>query len=107
VSLSTNKTSGWGSVTIVITLWTTAPTYTNGDGATYTVATGSAFQRAQYSCVLIQVGDGASCQAVPVVGTSPIIAPASGATVYWDMQIQSAATPASAQTFTITPQIWN
>jgi hypothetical protein len=107
VTLATNKTSGWGSVSIIATLWTAAPTYTNGDGGTYAVATGAAGQRAQYSCTLIQDGDGAVCQAAPLNGTAPIVAPSSGTTIYWDLQIQSSATPASGQTFTLTPQVWN
>lgn len=107
VTLSTNVTTGWGNVALLITLWTAAPTYSTGDGGTYTPATGAARATAQYACVLTQVGDGAWCTASPVVGNAPILHPASGAAIFWDIQIQSSATPISGQTFTLKPQLAN
>lgn len=107
VTLNTNSTTGWGGVSIIITTWRAAPTYTNGDGGTYAVATGSASRLAQYSCTLTQMGDGASCQAAPLVGTAPATKLASGTSIFWDLQIQSSATPISAQTFTLTADVFN
>jgi hypothetical protein len=106
-NLTTNVTTGWGSVFVVVTIFTAAPTYTNGDGGTYAVATGSSKVRAQYSGSFTQQGDGAFCNMVPIVGSIPVIHPDSGALLYWDIQIQSSATPISGQTFTLTPEIWN
>lgn len=107
LTLATNVTTGWGAVSLTVTLWTGAPTYTNGDGGTYAVATGSATERAQYTCALVQMADGAVCNAASTTGTAPVIHPASGALVYWDVQIAGAATPISGQTFTLTPEVWN
>lgn len=107
LTILTNATSGWGNVSLTVTLWTAAPTYSAGDGGTYAIATGNAYRRVSYTCTLTQAGDGASCQAGSTVGTAPVIHPASGATVYWDIQIASAATPISGQTFTVIPEIWN
>lgn len=107
INLTTTATTGWNGVGLIITLWTAAPTYTNGDGGTYAVATGSSKKASRYSCTLIQDGDGANCVAFPIAGTTPAITPAASTTVPWDVQIISTATPISAQTFTVTPQIWN
>lgn len=108
-SLVTNVTTGWGGVALLIDLWTNAPTFSNGDGGTYAVATGSTFQRAQYSCTLVQNADGATCQLVPVGITAPMVHPSTNNTglIYWDIQIQSSATPISGQTFTLLMQAWN
>jgi hypothetical protein len=107
LTLSTNVTTGWGAVALLVNLWVAAPTYTNGDGGTYAVATGAASWRAQYSCTLTQNGDGANCSAAPTIGNAPVLHPASGALLYWDVEIASAATPISGQTFTLVPEIWN
>lgn len=107
LTIRTNATTGWGGINLVVTLWTAAPTYTNGDGGAYAVATGSAGQRAQYTCTLAQMGDGAVCQASSAVGSSPLIAPAAGTNVFWDIQVAGAATPISGQTFTLTPEVFN
>jgi hypothetical protein len=107
ITLNTSATSGWGAVVLVVTLYTSAGTYTNGDGGTYALATGSANLRAKYTCTLVQEGDGANCAGVPQTGNAPVIHPASGTSVYWDVQIQSSATPISGQTFVLTPEIWN
>ena len=107
ITLTTNATTGWNGVGLIITIWNAAPTYTNGDGGTYAVATGSAKKVSRYSCTLIQDADGANCVAAPLVGSAPAIAPAASTTVPWDIQITSSATPISGQTFIVTPQIWN
>ena len=107
ITLSTDATSGWGGTVLLVTLWTAAPTYTNGDGGTYAVATGSAGQRQQFTVVLQQMADGAVGQGAALVGSSPFIVPAAGTSIYWDIQIENSATPIVGQTFTLTPQIWN
>lgn len=106
-TLSTNATTGWGAVTLLINLWVAAPTYTNGDGGTYAVATGAASWRVQYSCTLVQYADGASCSMIPLVGNAPVLHPSSGTAIYWDIEIASSATPISGQTYTLVPEIWN
>lgn len=106
VRLTTNATTGWGT-TLTVTLWRTAPTYTNGDGGTYAVATGASGMLAQFSCALTQYGDGATGNCAIAVGNFLTLALASGTAVYWDVQTTAAATPISGQTFTLTAEVLN
>lgn len=109
VRLATNKASGWDATVIRVRLWSTAPTYTNGDGGAYAVATGAAGFLGQYDVTLTQYGDGAIGAGSPSVGNAAVIKLASGTSVFWDMQYISAAalTPASGQTFTLTAELLN
>ncbi len=107
VRLSTNVTTGWGAVTLQVTLWSAAPTYTNGDNGAYAVATGSANRLAQYQVTLTQDADGASGNGALLVGNAAAIKLASGTAIYWDIQTLTAATPIANQTFTITPELLN
>jgi hypothetical protein len=107
--LRTNATSGWGGVSLSINLWSAAPTYTNGDGGAYAVATGSAGWIANVQMSLIQFGDGAA-GAGPITGANEMaLKLASGTSVFWDIQMgtASSATPISGQTFTITAELLN
>jgi hypothetical protein len=105
--LATNATTGWSSITLQVTLFTTAPTYANGDGGAYAIATGSANIIARYQVALSQFGDSAWGDAINITGSSPVVNP-SAAAIYWDMQVVSGTpTPISGQTFTLTPEIWN
>ncbi len=111
--LWTSATSGWSGGTVNIELYSVAPTFTNGDGGTYAVATGSAAYLGTMSCTfgatygsatIGQAGDGAYAECVPYQGT--VMAPhtASGVkTVYWAMYATSTLTKASGATFTFTP----
>lgn len=105
IRLSTSATTGWGgSAVVTVTLWRTAPTYTNGDGGAYAVATGASGRLGQFSCTLVQYGDGASGECSPSVGNFLTIALPSGVSVYWDVQAAASLTPISGQTFTLTPE---
>ena len=106
VRLSTNATTGWGT-TLTLNLWTSAPTYTNGDGGTYAVATGGASHVAQFNCILTQYGDAAQGECQITVNNFAILKLASGTAVYWDLQTTAAATPISGQTFTVTAEVLN
>lgn len=103
VRLSTNATTGWAG-TFTVTLWRAAPTYTNGDGGAYAVATGAAGRLAQYSCTLVQYGDGASGECSITIGNFLTASLPSGTSIYWDVQTAAAATPISGQTFTLTAE---
>lgn len=107
IMLITNATTGWGSVSLQIGIWVSAPTYTNGDNAAYAPATGSLSWKGTYNVFLTQFGDGAVGVASPSVGPAPTIRLASGTSIYWDLQILTAATPISGQTFTVIPEIMN
>jgi hypothetical protein len=105
--LRTNATSGWNGINLSINLWGAAPTYTNGDGGAYAVATGSASWLANFLFSLIQFGDGA-VGAAQLTGANEIaLKLASGTLAFWDVQILSAATPISGQTFLLTPEVLN
>lgn len=108
VRLSTNKTSGWDAVVIRVRLWSSAPTYTNGDGGAYAIATGAAGLLAVFDVTLSQFGDGATGMAAPNSGTAAWIK-VSGTSVFWDLQYTSAAalTPASGQTLTLVVELAN
>jgi len=102
--LNTSATSGWGAVALRMDLWTAAPTFTNGDGGAFAVATGSAHWLGSMTFAgLTQNGDGACGIATPDTGGSIDFA-LSGTGIYWTLcYIGSASlTPTSGQTFTVT-----
>ena len=107
VLLSTNVTTGWAGIGYQIDFWRAAPTFTNGDGGAYAVATGAANYLGSYTGTFAQAGDGAYSEAAPVLGN--VVAPklASGASIFWTIKITSAATPISGQTFTLTGEVMN
>jgi hypothetical protein len=109
VRLRTNIAAAWDQVSLRVRLWAVAPTFTNGDGAAYAVATGSASLLGQYDVTLGQFGDGAAGFGIPSVGTAAWAKLASGTLVYWDIQYlgSAALTPASGQTFTLTAEALN
>jgi hypothetical protein len=107
--LITNKTSGMGTAQFLIEFWSAPPTFTNGDNGAYAVATGAAaFLGRATTTVLTQVGDGAYCSAVPDTGSELGVKLNSGQIVYWTLKEIDAAgfTPASNQTFTLIPEIY-
>jgi len=106
VRITTNATTGWGT-TLTLTLWSAAPTYTNGDGGTYAVATGGANRLAQFSCPLTQYGDAASGECQITVNNFAVVKLASGTSVFWDLQATAAATPISGQTFNVAAEVLN
>lgn len=106
--LRTTATANWGT-TFTVNLWTAAPTYTNGDGGTYAVATGSAGYLCTLNFTLTQFGDGAAGAAAPAVGNACGPRLASGTSIFWDLQYTGSAalTPLNAQTFTLTAEVLN
>jgi hypothetical protein len=109
IILTTNVTTGWGAVVAAVRFWSAAPTYTNGDGGAYGVATGAAGYLGSMSVTLSQFGDGAAGVGTPAAGSALWIKLASGSAVYWDLQYTSSGslTPISGQTFTLTPVVSN
>jgi hypothetical protein len=106
MNLTTNATSGWGGVSVTISFWTAAPTYTNGDGGVYAATTGSAVLLDQYTCTFIQYVDKAQAVCVPNNGPVSVLLPPS-AKVYWDAYVGGTVTKASGQTFTLTDFVVN
>jgi hypothetical protein len=105
--MRTNATTGWSAVNLSINLWSTAPTYTNGDGGAYAVATGSAGWLGNFLMILTQFGDGAVGAVALTSANELVLKLASGTSIFWDVQILGAATPISGQTFTITAELLN
>lgn len=106
--LYSNKTSAWGGGSFLIEFWTAAPTFTNGDNGVYTVATGAASWLGSMAVTFTQVADGCYGAGVSNVGSTMDFALASGSSIFWTLKITSAAalTPASGQTFTLVPEIF-
>ncbi|MGB6176254.1 MAG: hypothetical protein WBF43_07935 [Methylocella sp.] len=105
--LETNVAAGWNGINLSVNLWSATPTYTNGDGASYAVAAGSANWLANFLISLIQFGDGAAGAASLTGANEMALKLASGMSVFWDIQILGAATPISGQTFTLTGELLN
>ena len=105
--LTTNAPTGWGAVNLSINLWSTAPTYTNGDGGAYAPATGYAIWLANILMALTQFGDGAVGSGSITSANQMSLKLSSGTSVFWDLKILSAATPITGQTFTLTAEVLN
>lgn len=108
IRLKTDKTSGMASINFTLRLWAAAPTYDNGDNGAYSVATnGDELIGAFTNAGFVQGGDGATAIMTPDVGDGPSFYLSGTATsVYWDLEIESGLTPASGQTFTAVPEVY-
>lgn len=108
IRLATNKTSGMASINFTVRLWSEAPTYTNGDNGAYAVATNEDALLGTFTTAgMLQGATGASVEDAPDIGTRVGFNLSSASRlIYWDLEIESTLTPASAQTFTITPEIY-
>lgn len=102
--LYTNHTSGMAGIPFRVRFWSSLPTYTSGDNATYAVATGYSAYLGSYTGAFEQFGDGASAMLQPDSG-SACVDLSSGQSIFWDMQTLAVFTPASAKTFTIVPEV--
>lgn len=103
--LSTNVTTGWGSATFLVELWNGAPTFTNGDGSAYAVATGATKWLGSFTFAasgFFQVGDGAYGTGTPTFG-SALYFNLSTQSIYWTLKYTAsgALTPISGQTLTL------
>jgi hypothetical protein len=110
--LTTNATSGWSGATVQVDWWSAAPTFTNGDGGTYAVATGAASYLGSLTCTfggtigsatLGQAADGAYAECTPNAGTVMMPKLSTTNTVFWTMLSLSTVTKASGATFTFKP----
>jgi hypothetical protein len=111
VRLATNDatSTAWGGVSIQVDLWTAAPTWTNGDRAAWSPATGTGSHLGAYSCTMsAEYGDGAYAECAANVGSASTPKLASGAAIYWSLQAVSASgVTGASKTFTLTPEILN
>lgn len=107
--LRTNVATGWGAVNLSINLWSAAPTYTNGDeGPMPQRREARAGWLANFLIPsMVQCGDGAVGSGGLTSANEMTIKLASGTAIFWDLQILSASTPISGQTFTLTAELLN
>ena len=80
--------TAWASASVQIDLWSAAPTWTNGDHATWLPATGSASHIASYSCTFPSAvwGDGIATECTINQGN---YASTVATTIYWSVQATS------------------
>lgn len=109
IRLGTDKTSGMGSIGFTVRLWKAAPTYSNGDNGAYVPATNEDELIDEFTILsFLQGAAGAIAIGAPRIGDgSQFYLPGTSTDVYWDLEIESSLTPASAQTFTIYPEAYD
>src|SRR5208282_1329285 len=103
-----STSTAWGSAQIQVDLWTTAPTFTNGDRAAFVVATGTAAHRAAFTCTMSpEYGDGVYGECTPNFG-SEAVKLGSGTTVYWTLQaLTLSGVTGVSKVFTLTAELLN
>ncbi len=111
VRLSTNDTTStaWGGVSIQVDLWSTAPTFTNGDRGAWSIATGTGSHLAAYTCTMsAEYGDGAYTECAPAVGTVAAPALPTTANIYWTLQaVTASGTTGASKVWTLVPEVLN
>ena len=80
--------TAWASASVQVDLWSAAPTWTNGDHATWLPATGAASHIASYSCTFPSAvwGDGIATECTINQGN---YASTVATTIYWSVQATS------------------
>jgi len=80
--------TAWASASVQVDLWSAAPTWTNGDHATWLPATGSASHIASFSCTFPSAvwGDGLATECTPIQGN---YVSTTATTIYWSVQATS------------------
>lgn len=109
--LSTNDTVGtaWGAASIQVDLWSAAPTWTNGDRAAWSPATGTAAHLGSYACtVSAEYGDGAYAECSPSVGNAALPKLASGTLVFWSLKaVSGSGVTGASKVWTLTAEELN
>jgi hypothetical protein len=86
IRISFNDAS-WAGQTIQIDLWTSLPTFTNGDRGAWALATGSGSHLASYQGVLsAAAGDGVYAECDVTTKAYPTVKVAGVQTIYWTAQ---------------------
>ena len=82
--------TGWQGATVQIDLWSSSPTWANGDHAAWKPATGTAAHLASYSCTFPSAvwGDGLATECTINQGNyASVIA----TTIYWSVEVTAAS----------------
>lgn len=88
VQTTDTTSTAWANASIQIDLWNAAPTWTNGDHATWLPATGSASHIASFTCSFPSAvwGDGLATECTPNQGN---YISTTSTTIYWSVQATS------------------
>ena len=109
--LSTNDTTStaWGGQVIQIDLWTATPTWTNGDRAAWSPATGVGSHLGAYTCTMsAEYGDGAYAECAPNVGSTALPKLASGTSIFWTLDaITGSGVTGASKAWTIVAELLN
>lgn len=109
--LSTNDTTStaWGGQTIQVDLWSTTPTWTNGDRGTWSPATQTGAHLGAFTCVMsAEFGDGAYAECFPLVGNYIAVHLASGTSVFWSLKdATGSGITGASKVFTLTAELQN
>jgi hypothetical protein len=106
LKLRTSATTGMEGVSFRIDLWASAPTFSSGDNVAYAIATGAANFLGSFTGFFRQFADGAVAECTPEYGVPIAAKLASGQAIVATLQTLTDFTPISAQTFIITPDVY-
>lgn len=106
-----NTSTAWHGVTVQVDLWSTTPTWTNGDRGVWLPATGTAGHLATYTCTFpsAEWGDGIATECGVNAGSAAYPRLASGTSIFWSLQAVT-ATPGvtgASKVFSLVPEIVN
>lgn len=109
--LSTNDatSTAWGGQTIQVDLWSTTPTWTNGDRAAWSPATQTGAHLGSFTGLMsAEYGDGAFTECLPVVGNALTVKLAAGTSIFWSLQaVTGSGVTGASKVWTLTPEIMN
>ena len=108
ISNDTTSTA-WPSVQVNVDLWSSAPTFANGDRSTY-APTGVASWIGQLQCTFSSIvyGDGIVANCTPAGSASPMPKLPSGSTIWWTAWAATASgTVGASKTLTLVPEFAN
>lgn len=112
VRLSVNDTTStaWAGQTVQVDLWSTTPTWTNGNLAAWLPATGSAGHVGSYTCTFPTPvwGDGIATECSVTVGNYAGVKLASGTSIFWSLKATTGSgVTGASKVFTLTPELVN
>lgn len=109
LSVNDATSTAWGAQTIQVDLWSTTPTWTNGDRAAWALATGAAGHLGSFSCTMSAVnGDGVYAECSPSVGNFAGVKLASGTSIFWSLKATTGSgVTGASKVFTLTAELIN
>ena len=109
LATSDNTSTAWGAQTVQVDLWTTTPTWTNGDRGTWSPATGTGAHLGSFVCVMSsEYGDGAFSECAIAAGNFAAVKLASGTSVFWSLKaISGSGVTGASKVWTLTAELMN